>query len=368
MRWPLLPLAFLIAACAGDPRGSCDPDPPPGQVGSLCGFENPEDVEAIPSAGLLLVSQLRLPAAPGGGAIAALPLDPAAQKTASPRRLWPTGGGSSGPASAPAGDPQCRTPPAADVFAPHGITSQPGESAGAVRVAVVGHGGREAIELFDLIGGGEAARLVWRGCVPMPPDMAANDVAFAPDGELVASFYMPTTRGVRGMYYTVVSALGRTTGHVLAWRAGRGWREVKGTQAAAPNGVLVTADGTLLYAETGTGRVSRVPISGVEGGTGPERIELGGNPDNLAVSPRGTILAATHTDGAALLLCGLGRRPCRTGWSIFEIAPGTWRATEILHHDGAAVGAVASATEHGDRLYFGAVFDDRIGVWRRPER
>jgi hypothetical protein len=64
------------------------------------------------------------------------------------------------------------------------------------------------------------------------------------------------------------------------------------------------------------------------------------------------------------LLCALGRLPCRTGWSIFEIDPASLRATLLLHHDGSVVGGVASAAEFDGRFYFGAVFDDRIGVWR----
>jgi hypothetical protein len=42
-------------------------------------------------------------------------------------------------------------------------------------------------------------------------------------------------------------------------------------------------------------------------------------------------------------------------------------AALLLHHagTGTAGGAVASAAEFDGRMYFGAVFDDRIGVWRR---
>ncbi|MGD0947092.1 MAG: hypothetical protein ABSA52_06650 [Candidatus Binatia bacterium] len=40
-------------------------------------------------------------------------------------------------------------------------------------------------------------------------------------------------------------------------------------------------------------------------------------------------------------------------------------AALLLHHAGTAGGAVAPAAEFDGRMYFGAVFDDRIGVWRR---
>jgi len=173
--------------------------------------------------------------------------------------------------------------------------------------------------------------------------------------------------GWPGLYYTLKGGLGWNTGDVMAWVRGRGWRHLPGTAAPSPNGVLASPDGkTVFYAESGSGRVSRVPRAGVPAGHAAEHVTIGGNPDNLSISPRGTILAATHTDGAAFLLCTLGRLPCGTGWSIFEIDPATLRATLLLHHDGSTVGGVASAAEFNGRLYFGAVFDDRIGVWQPP--
>jgi hypothetical protein len=306
---------------------------------------------------------------PRGGSIAALPLDPAAQKGATPRRLWPSGDRTRdrSVSGALAGDPSCTSPPARHTFAPHGVTSASTDTPGVVRIAVVGHGVREAIELFDLSGAGNDASLTWRGCVPLPPHTVGNDVSIAPDGEIIVSNYMPAMEGWLGLYYTIKSGLGANTGDVMAWRRDQGWRHLPGTAAPCPNGVLASRDGaTVFYAETGSGQVTRVPRAGATAGQVPDRVKIGGNPDNLSLSPRGTILAATHTDGAALLLCNFGRLPCRTGWSLFEIDPASLRATQLLHHDGSVVGAVASAAEFDGRIYFGAIFDDRIAVWRKP--
>ncbi len=360
-------IVLSIPACSRPPRGPCVAEPGPGTVGTICGFANPEDVEPIPPSGILLVSNMRHSAG-SGGFLVALSLDGGAQ--AVPRRLWPTGAAADNGVDAthPAiGDPHCVEPPAAAVFAPHGITSAPADAPGVARIAVVGHGGRQAIELFDLTGTGDGARLAWRGCVPLPPHIVANDVSLAADGEIVTSNYMPSMDGLWSVYYTVKSGLGSNTGDVIAWRRGSGWRHVGGTAAPSPNGVLVSPDGqSIFYAETGSGRVARVPRAGLSSGQSPAAVTIGGNPDNLWLTPRGTILAATHTDGAALLLCAFGWLPCRTGWSIFEIDPITLQATPVLHHDGTAVGAVASAAEVDGRFFFGAVFDDRIGVWRKP--
>ena len=361
-------VALLAAACGNPARGPCNPNPPPGTVGTICGFANPEDVEVVASAGLLLVSELRMFDGADGGSIMGLSLQPPNHKDPKPFRLWPRGGGDAS-VGEPAGEPSCVTPPPAAAFSPHGLTATAPDAGGVVRVAVVAHRVREAVELFDLAGAGEAATLTWRGCVPVPPDTAGNDVALSSDGLIVVSNCQPTLQGGRGFYYMLKGGLGGTTGDVMVWRRGHGWQHIPGTAAAIPNGVLVSADGaTVFYAETGTGRVRRVPRAGLSPGREAESVTIGGNPDNLALTAQGTILAATHTDGAAGLLCAFGRLPCHTGWSIFDIDPVTLRATLLLHHDGSAVGAVASATHADGRFYFGSVFDDRIGVWQRGDQ
>jgi hypothetical protein len=362
MRFGLLAAVTLLAACAAAPRPPCNPTPEPGTLGSICGFENPEDVEAVPQAGLVLVSNMRpLGAGPPGGKLMALNV-----RGTTPRQLWPANGDVREPLI---GDPTCTTPPADDTFSPHGINSIPSGVPGVVHVAVVHHGSRESIELFALLGSGDDAVLVWRGCVPYPPGVAGNDVAFAPDGELVASNFQPTFKGFRGAYYMMKGGLGLRTGDVIAWHAERGWRRLAGTAAPQPNGVAVSDDGnTVYYAQAGWGRVAALPRDGDPDGTALRSVKLPGHPDNLAWSPRGTLLVGVHTSGAKPLLCIFGRLPCRASWALVEIDPRTLEATERFRHDGDVVGAVASAAEIDGCTYFGSVFDDRIGVRCEPER
>ena len=358
----LLPLVVLGLGCGSSPRGACDPVPPLGTLGTICGFTNPEDVEAVPTAGLLIVSEMRRRDGAGGALVALVP------PVATPHPLWPTGDRARDVGTAPlAGDPACATPPPADRFAPHGIASAQTTVRGLVRVAVVAHGVREAVELFDLEGTGNAARLSWRGCVPLPPDEVGNDLAVTRAGEIVVSNYQPTMSGLRGAYYMVRSGLGWPTGDVIVWRAGEGWRHVPGTQAAAANGIAVAPDGeTLFYAETGTGRVARLPLAGLPAGALPAFATTGGHPDNLSWTSRKTLLTGVHTGRVGPLAC-LFASPCRSAWSIVEIDPLTLGTSVLLQHDGKLVGAVASAAELDGRFYFGAVFDDRIGVWRPTE-
>ncbi|NRA01762.1 MAG: hypothetical protein HRU00_04080 [Myxococcales bacterium] len=359
-----LSLLALTLACAGAPRGDCMPDPLPGELGSVCGFQNPEDVEAVPELGLLLVSQLRSVDGSVPGSLAALPVDAAGRPVGAPRTLWPSPRFGAAQRLPRLGEAGCTVPPALETFAPHGIHALPTDPAGVVRVAAVGHGEREAVELFYLEGRDDDATLNWAGCVLLPESTTGNDVVIEADGALVVSNYMPDARAVGMLYHSLRSALGAATGDLMRWSRASGWRHLEGSAARTPNGVASSPDGFLFYAETGAGRVSRIPRSGLAPGGSPEWIETGGSPDNLSWSLDGKLLAVVHTDGAAFFACALGGLPCETGWSLFEIDPKTLEARERLHHSGEVVGAVASAAALGDRIYLGAVFDDRIAVWR----
>ncbi|HEY8155132.1 MAG TPA: hypothetical protein VII72_13480 [Myxococcota bacterium] len=365
----LLGAALALACGAGEPRRTCDPSPPPGSLGAVCGFANPEDVAWAPAAQLLLVSQMRHASDAPGGSLAALTLGPAGEPMAPPRRLWPppqTSAESEPTAPSPLGYPACSSPPEAAGFAPHGLAlGTPGPD-GELPVAVVGHGAREAIELFALRGAGEAATLRWSGCIPLPANAIGNDVWLDEGGAVWVTNYQPALGGLRGLAYTIAGGLGLPTGEVLRWRDSR-WESVAGTRGANPNGLLLLpGHETLAVAFSGSGTVRLRPLA-PEGGTARE-VETGGHPDNLSLGPRATLRVAVHTSGLAFLRCRFGALPCAAPWKLMEIDPATGAASELLSHDGSLIGGVSSAVDVGDRIYLGAVFDDRIGVWKVPTR
>ena len=355
---------LLIAVLAVRPAAAVSRAAPatprllPGALGSVCGFENPEDVAFVPAASLLLVSQMRHPGIAAGGSLAALPLGPGGEPAAPPRRLWPPEDPGSAPAAGPiAGHPACTSPPDAARFAPHGIAvGAPGPD-GEIPVAAVGHQVREAIELFALRGAGESAALRWTGCVPMPANATGNDVWLDEEGSVWVTNYQPAVGGLRGLYYTIAGGLGLSTGEVLRWRS-ESWETIAGTRGPNPNGLLLMPrTGTLAVAFTGSGRIGLRPL-----GAEARDVEVGGHPDNLALSARGTVLVAVHTSGLAMLRCRFGALPCASPWELMEIDPATGVASQLFGHDGSLVGGVSSVAEVGERLYFGAVFDDRIGL------
>ncbi len=346
-------LACLLAACGGSaataPCGTQEP------IATICGFQNPEDLEPIASAGLLLVSNMRHRSNEAPGFIAAyLPREDRVV------RLWPA---AARPAPADVssdafGDPTCPGAPPADGFFPHGLTSYVhGEH---VLVLAAAHAfddrGREAVEVFELSGRGADARLTWRACIPAPPNVQINDLAVARDGAIFASNYQPSP----SLRHTILAQLfGSNTGYLLAWTRDGGWRKVAGTDASLANGVAVSRDGKMVFfAESMTGRVHRLPRANDGGAIA---VEVEGNPDNLMWSERKTLLVASHTSGARFGLCLLGWRPCRTAWSVFELDPATLTVRTVLEHDGSTLGAVATAAQMGNALYLGSVFGDRIG-------
>jgi hypothetical protein len=350
-----------MIGCGDGPRGPCATT---GPIGTVCGFENPEDIEYLPAANIVLVSNMRMrdrgpDGATIGGFLSMLDLGTGAVRT-----VWPTDGADVAfdPLLA---DPVCTMPPRSGTFHPHGLTATAVD--GRTIVHVVGHeppdGGREAIEVFEVTGGGAATHVVWKGCVPIEAGVTGNDVTVADDGEVIMSNYQPSA----SVWHTIkANALGMATGDVRAWRRGRGWQRIPHTVARQPNGVAVSADGTaLFFAEIGTGEVHRV--SRRDPGP-PSSVDVGGNPDNLAWTPRGTLLVATHTGGAAFLPCVFGYAPCRTSWEIHEIDPETMTSTLLFAGDGEALGAVSTPLVIGETMYLGSVFDDRIGVVRLPAR
>ena len=375
----LLPIAFgvvtalSLSGCRarGHQRAACQDTGTP--LRTVCGFHNPEDVEYVARAGIVLVTNMRdrgMPQEAGraevngdvqgrdtgkhGGFIAAY--DPVGGAV---RVIWPLDGDTAGAAERTLGDPTCTTPPAADVFSPHGMTSTTRD--GRTLVFVTNHAptkrGRESIEIFELRGSGASAQLLWKACIPTPDAIQANDVAVTSDARVVVSNYQPSN----SLRFTFEASLfGTKTGDILVWSPESGWRHVEGTSASLPNGVAASPDGSMLfYTESMTGLVHRRPL---DDGAGAIAVEVEGNPDNLSWTEHGRLLVASHTAGTRFGLCLLGRRPCTTSWAVFEIDPLTLAVHKIFDHDGAVLGAVSSAAQVGDELVLGSVFDDRIGV------
>jgi len=135
----------------------------------------------------------------------------------------------------------CPGSPDPNTFATHGLNIRPGAD-GHSTLYVVGHGGREAIEVFDVDTNGEMPVLTWTGCIMTPDSMEANSVASLGDGSLLAT--IPLHTGI-----PIGDALaGKSTGGVYQWSPGEtGFTMVQGTEMPYANGIEVSADGQEFY-------------------------------------------------------------------------------------------------------------------------
>lgn len=152
---------------------------------------------------------------------------------------------------------------------------------------VVGHGGREAIEVFDVDATGEKPRLTWRGCILTPDGMAANSVASFPDGSLLIT--IPLRTGI-----PISDALaGKPTGGVYAWSPGdTGFTLVEGTEMPYANGIEVSANGEEFYVAS-SGLFNVTAFSNTNPARALRRTDtLGFLPDNVHTDAQGRLLTA----------------------------------------------------------------------------
>jgi len=222
--WPILLL--LTSAVANAAEDGCQSS---GDYNFVCGPKSAEDLVLVPATRWIIAS--------GFVGDVAIYLIDSQQKTWS--ELYP------GDAPFARQDMEiygaCPGSPDPDNFVAHGLNIRPGAD-GHSTLYVVGHGGREAIEVFDVNGNGERPVLSWTGCVMLPEGMVANSVASLGDGSLLATVPLHPDR-------TIAEAMaGKVTGFVYAWSPGdSGFTLVEGTGLPYGNGIEVSPDGSEFF-------------------------------------------------------------------------------------------------------------------------
>ena len=244
---------------------ACVPD---GEVQFVCGTTNPEDLYRIPDTTWVIASG-RISDVEGPiyavntrdyGSIEIFP-----ESAIAPRHDTVTYGDCPGPNS---------------IFQPHGLTLREGEG-GMHTLYVVGHGVREAIEVFNLDVRGSNPLLQWIGCIPAPQGTARiNSITALPNGYLAATNF--DTSG----------------GELWEWHPSTGWIEVPGSQMPGPNGLVSSADGQWLYIG-GWSDQALVRLSRMQSPVQIEVIPVGFNVDNVRWGNDGTILVAGHVTRCA---------------------------------------------------------------------
>jgi hypothetical protein len=356
--------AARAAACAAVWLIACAPSVEPivscaasGAAHPLCGFQNPEDLVALPGGRALLVSEY-------GGMLEAKPGRISRLDLATGERtvLFEASAGAAGAAVHPRaptpgwGDPACRAPAG---FSPHGIDLVR-RSDGLHALLVVNHADRESVELFEVLEPETGARIEWRGCVIPPPGSWLNEVAGLPDGGLLVSHMLPRREGLLQLYELARAALfGTASGHVIEWSPVSGFSVVPGSECALANGVAVSRDGERVFVNATLGGSLRA----IDRRSGRRLHELAvASPDNLAWTADGRLLVASLA-GSPLEIqaCdAIERGACPTPFEILSVDPDTFASERVYRSDGTTMGAGTVGLQVGSELFVGSFAGDRI--------
>jgi len=354
-----LALALAATALAGcsRPRPAITDCEAAADARPICGFHNPEDLALLPNAKVLVVSEM------GTGLDGSTPgalefLDLASEAKT---RAFPLPGSADAVPVAGWGDPACTSAPG-DAFSPHGLDLAKRPD-GALALLVVNHGGRESVELFEVTDAPGAPALEWRGCVRAPEDAMLNDVAALPDGGFVATRFLSKPHPLRD---TLLGVLGFSTGHVLEWQHGSGFRKVPYSDAPAPNGIAVSPDGEKLYVDVYLG--DEVRVIARRSGEVLGSVEVA-SPDNLNWTSDGKLLVASHNAPInEVMACGqLEKGQCPFHFAIMLLDPVELRATAVYQNAGPPMGAGTSALRIGDELWIGTFAGDRLLRAKLPD-
>lgn len=357
MRLTILCVAALAGLACGEPAITDCVEA--AGVRPVCGFHNPEDLAALPDGRRLIVSQF------GGG-----PMDGSATgnlalfdtATESLRILFPPAAGAAAQSTAGEdwGDPSCPGPPGAG-FSPHGIDLARRPD-GALSLLAVNHGGREAVEMFEVTDADGDVAVHWRGCAVAPDPALLNDVVHLPGGGFAVARMMDKDAQMSGM---LRSMLGMETGHVYEWQAATGLRALPGTEGPMPNGIEVSADGRSLYINLyGASEVRRVerPGGALLGSASVK------HPDNSTWAPDGRLLVASHTGGVGEQLACMRHEPktaCSLAFEIVALDPETLEKQIVFAHEGPPMGGATVAVDLGGELWMGSFASDRL-IRARP--
>lgn len=258
----------------------------------------------------------------------------------------------------------CPGSPDPNNFVSHGLNLRPGDK-GHSTLYVVGHGEREAIEVFDVNANGDVPELTWKGCIMTPDGMAANSVASFEDGSLLATIPLHTGRTISDAF------AGKSTGGVYQWSPGdSGFTLVQGTEMPYANGIEVSADGQEFYVVS-SGLFTVRAFSNSNPATLLRSTEtFVFVPDNLHMSSEGNLITAgLNVDDPA---CGkvvqseefdLGEfASCPRAFSVWAIDPQSMQGKALA--SGPAnedFSNITMALPVADELWIGTFAGDRIG-------
>lgn len=331
-------------AAAASPPPDCTPD---GALHFVCGPVNAEDLVQVGVSRWLIASGMDGALTGGGSANGRLYLIDHAAKT------WRVAFPGDKPAfrldrSLFAG---CPGPLNIRNFSAHGLALRE-VSRGRYRLYVVGHGDREAIEIFEVDARKPVPALTWTGCVALPDDVSANSVAILPDWGFVTTKFLDRT--LPQAESMAQARQGKLNGAIFEWHPGGSVAAIPGTELSAPNGIEVSPDGRTIYvAVFGTHEFVRFRRDGAT--LRKDAIPVAISPDNVRWTSQGRLLTAGGNYAGP-------NAPRSTGWTVLEVDPDTL-ATRTAASGGSSKGmqALSVGLAVDGTLWVGTFAGDRVG-------
>ena len=252
----------------------------------------------------------------------------------------------------------CSTPPDPANFSAHGLNIRR-EMKGKSALFVVGHGSREAIEVFEVDATAELPTLTWIGCVPAVKGAFNNSVVGLPDGRILVTDFLHGSATFDDLFAN------RKTGAVYQWTPGGVWEKLPGTELSGPNGIEVSPDQHYMFvADSGSATVLRFDLE-----TTTERPVVidpkpGFRTDNIRYSPNGQLLlAGTRADPT----CPPDQKDCPEIFVVKTLDPASLSATTLFETPSTSTFSnLSSALIVDGTLWLGSPYGDRVAYIKLP--
>jgi hypothetical protein len=310
-----------------------------------CGFTNPEDMVIIADGTKLLVSEMGVFMQDTPGSLSLLDL--ASGQKQPIKMIWAREGEFWG-------DNLCPQPQIS-LFSPHGIDLMT-RTDGKEQLLVVNHGGREAVEFFELSQLNNEWQLHWKGCAVPPDEPFINDVAGVNDGGFVVTHMWDKNQA----YFMLVLKylVGINTGWVWEWQTQTGFQKLAGSSGSAPNGIVVSEDNSKIYVNLyGNNKTIKLDrLTGLLEGEFKIR-----QPDNITLDADDNLWIASHKHNPLTQDCTkVVEGPCLLPFEIVKADAKSMQTEVILSHQGAPTGYSTVALKVGNNIYMGSAHSDRI--------
>jgi len=259
--------------------------------------------------------------------------------------------------------PDCPGPYDPKTFGPHGLDLSRNSGTHKTLYAV-NHGGREAVEVFDVDLSKGKPGFTWTGCLVAPKGFWPDAVASLPDGGLMVTSLWDPTDADR----VAKLSAGQPVGALDEWHPGKGWSAVPGTEGmSGPNGVIVSPDGKTVFIAVWSGKqLVRVDLT-----SSPPKVDAvptGILTDNVRWSPNGRTVYAGGQDATVkqVLECFESSQVnCNVPFKVYSVDPKTLKLTDLVKSGVYGVfGAGTGAIRAGNELWVSSFRADRIGIFQ----